>query len=111
MVPEPFTGRRWRSIVNELYNRSDEPLSPFEKDLVFARGRCVSRRDPGAPGRPEISFVDFGTRRRFSRDWQRYSTDPSPRSCPISSSELRRPNRRCSTAWSRWALRPTSSPW
>jgi nicotinate phosphoribosyltransferase len=23
-------------------------------------------------GRPEISFVDFGTRRRFSREWQHY---------------------------------------
>ncbi len=62
------------SIVNELYNRSlMRPLSPFEKDLVFARGKMrLAEKIRVLRGRPEISFVDFGTRRRFSRDWQRY---------------------------------------
>jgi nicotinate phosphoribosyltransferase len=50
-----------------------KPLSPFEKDLVFARGKTrLAEKIRVLRGRPEISFIDFGTRRRFSRDWQRY---------------------------------------
>jgi nicotinate phosphoribosyltransferase len=62
------------SIVNELYYRSlMKPLSPFEKDLVYARGKLrLAEKIRVLRGRPEISFVDFGTRRRFSRDWQHY---------------------------------------
>jgi nicotinate phosphoribosyltransferase len=62
------------SIVNELYCRAlMKPLSWFEKDLVFARGKMrLAEKIRVLRGRPEISFVDFGTRRRFSRDWQHY---------------------------------------
>jgi nicotinate phosphoribosyltransferase len=62
------------SIVNELYYRSlMNSLSPFEKDLVYARGKLrLAEKIRVLRGRPEISFVDFGTRRRFSRDWQHY---------------------------------------
>ena len=62
------------AIVNELYNRSlMKPLSRFERDLVFARGKMrLAEKIRVLRGRPEISFIDFGTRRRFSRDWQHY---------------------------------------
>ncbi len=62
------------SIVNELYNRSlMKPLSRFEQDLAFARGRIrLAEKIRVLRGKPEISFIDFGTRRRFSRDWQHY---------------------------------------
>ncbi len=62
------------SIVNELYYRSlMKPLSPFEKDMVFATGKMrLAEKIRVLRGRPEISFVDFGTRRRFSREWQHY---------------------------------------
>ncbi len=62
------------AIVNELYYRSlMKPLSRFEKDLVFARGKMrLAEKIRVLRGHPEISFVDFGTRRRFSRDWQHY---------------------------------------
>jgi nicotinate phosphoribosyltransferase len=62
------------SIVNELYNRSlMKSLSRFEQDLVFARGKMrLAEKIRVLRGRPEISFIDFGTRRRFSRDWQHY---------------------------------------
>ena len=62
------------SIVNELYNRSlMKPLSRFERDLVFARGKMrLAEKIRVLRGRPEISFIDFGTRRRFSREWQQY---------------------------------------
>lgn len=63
------------SIVNELYTRAVmAPLSRFEKELVYAEGRRrlaekieVLRKRPN-----RITFVDFGTRRRFNRDWQCY---------------------------------------
>jgi nicotinate phosphoribosyltransferase len=62
------------SIVNELYNRAlMKPLSRFEQDLVFATGKVrLAEKIRVLRGRPEISFIDFGTRRRFSREWQHY---------------------------------------
>ncbi|MGH9322464.1 MAG: nicotinate phosphoribosyltransferase [Vicinamibacteria bacterium] len=62
------------SVVNELYNRSlMKPLSRFEKDLVSARGKLrLAEKIRVLRKRREIRFVDFGTRRRFSRSWQHY---------------------------------------
>lgn len=62
------------AILNELYCRSlMRPLSRFERDLVYARGRLrLSEKMRTLRARPEISFIDFGTRRRFSRKWQHY---------------------------------------
>jgi len=63
------------SIVNELYTRSVmAPFSRFGKELVYAEGRrCLAEKIKILRKRPNsITFVDFGTRRRFSRDWQRY---------------------------------------
>lgn len=62
------------SVLNELYNRSlMKPMSRFEKDLVHARGKLrLAEKIRALRGRPEIRFVDFGTRRRFSREWQHY---------------------------------------
>lgn len=66
------------SIVNELYTRSViAPLSRFETELVYAEGRRrLAEKIKMIRMRPNsITFVDFGTRRRFSRDWQRYVVD------------------------------------
>jgi nicotinate phosphoribosyltransferase len=50
-----------------------KPLSRFEQDLVFATGKVrLAEKIRVLRGRPEISFIDFGTRRRFSREWQHY---------------------------------------
>src|SRR3990172_11913519 len=50
-----------------------KPVRPLEKELVFARGKMrLAEKTRVLRARPEISFIDFGTRRRFSRDWQRY---------------------------------------
>lgn len=62
------------AIVNELYYRSLLSMERrFGRDLVFAEGR---KRLDGKIGKlcecPNITFCDFGTRRRFSRDWQDY---------------------------------------
>jgi nicotinate phosphoribosyltransferase len=62
------------AIVNELYYRSQlRERSSFERDLVYATGRVRLAEKIGVlRDNPEIRFVDFGTRRRFSRSWQFY---------------------------------------
>ncbi|HXV60925.1 MAG TPA: nicotinate phosphoribosyltransferase [Vicinamibacteria bacterium] len=62
------------AIVNELYYRNlMKDMSRFEKDLVDARGKLrLSRKIEVLREHPEVKFVDFGTRRRFSRSWQHY---------------------------------------
>lgn len=65
------------SIVNELYTSAImAPLSSFEKELVYAEGKQrLAEKIKRLRKRRDINFVDFGTRRRFSGDWQRYVID------------------------------------
>ncbi|TSC83203.1 MAG: nicotinate phosphoribosyltransferase [Parcubacteria group bacterium Gr01-1014_19] len=62
------------SIVNELYYRKQmSELSEFEKEVVEAEGRLrLAKKIKALRERPAIKFTDFGTRRRFSREWQDY---------------------------------------
>jgi nicotinate phosphoribosyltransferase len=62
------------SIINELYYRACmERLSAFESDAVFATGTLqLAEKIKTLRSRPDITFSDFGTRRRFSRSWQEY---------------------------------------
>ncbi len=62
------------SIVNELYYRKLlSKLSPFDQELIFAEGKIrLKKKLEDLRERPAISFTDFGTRRRFSREWQDY---------------------------------------
>jgi nicotinate phosphoribosyltransferase len=62
------------SIVNETYNRTLlRALSKFEREAIFAEGiRRLRQKIQALRDRPEITFSDFGTRRRFSRVWQHY---------------------------------------
>jgi nicotinate phosphoribosyltransferase len=62
------------SIVNELYYRAlMARLRPFERDCVMARGRIrLADKIKALREKPGITIVDFGARRRFSRDWQYY---------------------------------------
>ena len=62
------------ALVNELYYRSLlQKLSRFERDLVYAEGKMrLANKIRALREHPEIEFVDFGTRRRFSREWQHY---------------------------------------
>jgi nicotinate phosphoribosyltransferase len=62
------------AIVNELYYRAlMSRLSPFERDVTLATGRLrLSEKIRALRQRPDITVVDFGTRRRFSREWQFY---------------------------------------
>lgn len=62
------------SIINELYYQSVmEPLSEFERDTVYATGvQKLAEKIDILKSRPDITFCDFGTRRRFSRDWHDY---------------------------------------
>jgi len=48
-------------------------LSAFERDVVMATGtRRLAEKIKTLRTRPDITFSDFGTRRRFSRSWQAY---------------------------------------
>lgn len=62
------------SIVNELYYRKQvAELTEFECDVLKARGKMrLAAKIEALRKRPAIKFTDFGTRRRFSREWQDY---------------------------------------
>ena len=61
-------------IFSELYNRSFmESLSEFERDAVYATGTIrLAEKIKIFRERRDITFCDFGTRRRFSGKWQDY---------------------------------------
>jgi nicotinate phosphoribosyltransferase len=56
------------SIVNEVYFRNTQPLP----DLAEGRRRLVDKIAlvAGHPDLVDMRIADYGTRRRFSRDWQ-----------------------------------------
>lgn len=62
------------AIVNQLYYRGlMSHLSEFERDAVYATGVLrLAEKIKALRERPDITFCDFGTRRRFSREWQDY---------------------------------------
>ena len=62
------------SIINELYySYFMRKLSRFERDKVRAEGiKRLAKKIEILKKRPDIIFTDFGTRRRFSREWQDY---------------------------------------
>src|SRR5262245_34738735 len=62
------------SVINELYYRAlMARLSAFERDVVMATGTLrLAEKIKILRARPDITFSDFGTRRRFSRTWQEY---------------------------------------
>lgn len=62
------------SIVNELFFKSlMKGYSRFERERVEAEGRLrLAEKIRRLRDRPDITFSDFGTRRRFSRAWQDY---------------------------------------
>ncbi len=62
------------SIVNELYYRSLlKKMSRFERECVFATGQLrLAEKIRKLKARPDITFTDFGTRRRFNRNNQDY---------------------------------------
>ncbi len=62
------------SIINELYYRAQlKKMSQLERDHVFATGiQRLMEKIKILRQFPELTFTDFGTRRRFSREWQKY---------------------------------------
>lgn len=62
------------SIIDELHYRSImKDFSRFERDGVYSTG-TLNLRDKIKALRDveDVTFCDFGTRRRFSREWQDY---------------------------------------
>jgi nicotinate phosphoribosyltransferase len=68
----------WETIVldteNELYSRSlEKGFSKKEKIALYAEGdRRLSEKIALLKAHPQIKFIEFGTRRRWSRSWQRH---------------------------------------
>ncbi|MFH0873443.1 MAG: nicotinate phosphoribosyltransferase [Candidatus Komeilibacteria bacterium] len=62
------------SIINELYYRAlMRELTPFQRESIIANGvHRLQQKVRVLKQRPDITVVEFGTRRRFSRAWQRY---------------------------------------
>ncbi len=62
------------SIVNELYYHSLlSKMSRFERECIFATGQLrLAEKIKKLKVRPDITFTDFGTRRRFSGGNQDY---------------------------------------
>lgn len=62
------------SIINELYYRElMAGMSKFEQETVIASGKLkLAEKLKILKENPDLTFTDFGTRRRFSRDWQDY---------------------------------------
>ncbi len=62
------------SVINECYYRNFlKGKSRLEKDAVFAIGiKNLLDKIKRLREYPELTFSDFGTRRRFSRQWQAY---------------------------------------
>lgn len=63
------------AIVSELYYRAQlEKMSRFEQDMVYAAGTDrLARKIKALRQYPDITLSDFGTRRRFSGEWQDYA--------------------------------------
>lgn len=72
------------SIVNELYYRTlMKKYSKFECELIEADGRiALGRKIRELRKHPDITFTDFGTRRRFSREWQDHVVEIMKEECP-----------------------------
>lgn len=62
------------SIINELYYRALlKKMSKKERRAVYAEGKKrLAEKIKILKRNPHIKFVDFGTRRRFSRVWHQY---------------------------------------
>ncbi|MEK7130611.1 MAG: nicotinate phosphoribosyltransferase [Patescibacteria group bacterium] len=60
-------------IVNELYYQSLEKMGAFNLSDAYAEGvKRLGEKIKILQDHPNIKIIEFGTRRRFSRDWQKY---------------------------------------
>ena len=62
------------SVINELYNSAlMKNMTPEEVRRVYETGRKrLDEKIALLEKNPDILFIEFGTRRRFSREWQEY---------------------------------------
>lgn len=61
------------SVINELYYKAIIGNDKERSDAVLVEGRRRLEEKIVALGQnPEVKFIEFGTRRRFSKEWQDY---------------------------------------
>lgn len=61
------------SILNELYYR--KLTSKLGESVIQEGKRRLEEKLEMLEQNPDVKFLEFGTRRRFSRDWQEYVVD------------------------------------
>lgn len=69
------------AIVNELYFLS-QSLKNAYVDYKEVGIRNLNEKIEALANYPDLKFVEFGTRRRFSKDWQEYITTTLRKDCP-----------------------------
>jgi len=62
------------AIINQLYYEALlKKMGPFRREIVEATGKIkLFEKIQLLKSRPDISFIEFGTRRRYSLAWQDY---------------------------------------
>lgn len=77
----------WETVVmseiNELYFEDYIARNGIDKEELFVEGdRRLTEKIELLKSRPDIKFAEFGTRRRFSREWQRHVVERLKNECP-----------------------------
>lgn len=78
------------ALINELYFQDSDPLSDL--DLLAAANTNLSHKIGLLKVHPEVKILEFGTRRRRSREWQEYILTQLLTNCPdniVGTSNLR----------------------
>lgn len=62
------------AIISELYSRGlMQRKSQFYQDCVYAKGKLkLAKKIKAIKGKDNITITDFGTRRRFNKQWHDY---------------------------------------
>lgn len=62
------------AIISELYSRGlMQRKSQFYQDCVYAKGKLkLAKKIKAIKGKDNITIIDFGTRRRFNKQWHDY---------------------------------------
>ncbi|MGQ9608730.1 MAG: nicotinate phosphoribosyltransferase [bacterium] len=62
------------AIISELYSRGlMQSKSQFYQDCVYAKGKLkLAKKIKAIKGKDNITITDFGTRRRFNKQWHDY---------------------------------------
>jgi nicotinate phosphoribosyltransferase len=71
------------AIVNELYFKYDAAANGLKEADLFSEGwRRILEKSNKLKDYPNLKFAEFGTRRRYSADWQDFAVKELVNKCP-----------------------------